>query len=101
MAGNFKTDFPARGCLHCGDEDRARYRSGRCGNRARLRENPFQRLAHQRVRGETLRSRHSHKPGLFLRLKRQTDGHGTHHYAPYALRETGEATEIQPAARQA
>jgi hypothetical protein len=36
-----------------------------------------------------------------LRLKRQTDGHGTHHYAPYALRETGEATEIQPAARQA
>jgi hypothetical protein len=23
MAGNFKTDFSARGFLHCGDEDRA------------------------------------------------------------------------------
>jgi hypothetical protein len=104
MAGNFKTDFSARGFLHCGDEDRARYRCGRCGNRARLRENPVQRLAHQGVCGETLRLSHSHEPGLFLRLERQTDGHGTvsfHHYAPYALRETGEGTEIQPPARPA
>ena len=79
MAGNFKTDFSARGFLHGGNEDRARYRSGRCGNRARLRENPFQRMAHQRVRGEALRSRHSHEPGLFPRPERQTDGHGMPH----------------------
>lgn len=89
MAGNFKTDFSARGFLHCGDEDRARYRSGRCGNRARLRENPVQRLAHQRVCGKTLRSSHSHESGFFLRLERQTDGHSTvsfHHYAPKYIR---------------
>src|ERR1700722_6152742 len=69
--------FLMRRSLHCSDEQGARSGLGRSiiGNLGCASENSFQRFAHQRVGGETLRMGNSFEFCFFLRLKRQRDRH--------------------------